>query len=137
MVIDVGLFERFTLTVPSTEHDRLRAALGEIERAAGRNVERSEEIRRRARWFLDQLDDNASINALVSAEKPPRIVELISLNMATLEDAGSELRASLALALRKEGITIEAIATLFGVTRQRISALLRQRAAAANDRADD
>ena len=49
--------------------------------------------------------------------------------MASLETVGSELRASLALALRDEGLTIEAIAGLFGVTRQRISALLKQKAA--------
>ena len=49
--------------------------------------------------------------------------------MASPETVGSELRASLILPLRDEGLTIEAIAGLFGVTRQRISALLKQKAA--------
>jgi transcriptional regulator len=49
--------------------------------------------------------------------------------MANLETAGAEFRAAEALALRAEGLTIEAIADLFGVTRQRISALLEQKAA--------
>jgi transcriptional regulator len=120
--------------MPSNKHDRLRTALEEIERAAARNVERSEEIRRRVRWFLEQLDDDSSLEALVSAETSPRVVELITLNMTTLENVGSELRASMALALREEGLTIESIAALFGVTRQRISALLRQKAAMESDR---
>ena len=57
------------------------------------------------------------------------MVELITTNMATLETAGAEFRAAEALALRAEGLTIGAIAELFGVTRQRISALLKQKAA--------
>ncbi len=57
------------------------------------------------------------------------VTPIISTNMATLETAGAEFRAAEALALRAHGLTIEAIAELFGVTRQRISALLKQKAA--------
>ena len=49
----------------------------------------------------------------------------LSVALSTLEQAA----ASLALALRQDGLTIETIAQLFGVTRQRNSALLRQKAA--------
>lgn len=107
----------------------LSAALTEIERAAAENVERSLEIQRRVRWFHQQIDDGVPIGSVVEAEHSPRVVELITANMATLDNVGSSFRASLALALRDDGLTIEAIAELFGVTRQRISALLRQKAA--------
>ncbi len=108
---------------------RLSTALTSIENAAAENVERSLEIQRRVRWLNDQLAGGQQLVDLVEAEESPRVVELITSNMAALETVGAELRASLALALREEGLTIEAIAGLFGVTRQRISALLRQKAA--------
>lgn len=108
---------------------RLMAALETIEEAAGDNVERSLEVQRRASELREQLAAGESLVDLVRDEEPPRVVELLSTNMATLETAGAELRAAQALALRAEGLTIEAIAELFGVTRQRISALLKQKAA--------
>ena len=108
---------------------RLSIALTSIENAAAENVERSLEIQRRVRWLKEQIDSGHPLAELVEAEDSPRVVELLTSNMAVLETVGAELRASLALALRDEGLTIEAIGGLFGVTRQRISALLKQRAA--------
>lgn len=116
-----------------TSHDapieRLIGALAEIEAAAGDNAERSRQLQRRARVLRRQLQAGKNLVELVEAEEAPRMVELISTNMATLETAGAEFRAAEALALRAHGLTIEAIAELFGVTRQRISALLKQKAA--------
>ncbi|MDW3221143.1 MAG: helix-turn-helix domain-containing protein [Acidimicrobiales bacterium] len=108
---------------------RLRAALGSIETAAQDNASRSLEVQRRARAQRERLERGESLVDLVEQEESPRVVELLSTNMSMLETAGSELRAAQALALRAEGLTIERIAELFGVTRQRISALLRQKAA--------
>lgn len=108
---------------------RLITALIDIEAGAADNVERSREVQRRVRFLRQQLEAGHDLVALVQSEEAPRAVELISTNMATLETVGAELRAAEALALRAEGLTIEAIAELFGVTRQRISALLKQKAA--------
>ena len=114
----------------SNEHlTRLAAALDEIEAAAADNVQRSLEIQRRARALRAGLDSGVSLVEHVREEPRPLMVELVSANMATLETAGATLRAAQAAALRAEGLTIEAIAELFGVTRQRISALLKQKAA--------
>lgn len=116
-----------------TAHDdpiqRLLATLTELETAASDNLARSRQIHQRARKLRQQLQAGGDLVGLVEAEGTPRMVELISTNMATLETAGAEFRAAQALALRAEGLTIEAIAGLFGVTRQRISALLKQKAA--------
>lgn len=109
--------------------ERLIDALTQIEAAAGDNAARSRQLQRRARALRRQLQEGADLVHLIEAEQPPRMVELLSTNMATLETAGSEFRAAEALALRSRGLTIERIAELFGVTRQRISALLRQKAA--------
>lgn len=117
------------MTDSNEEVDRLISALVDIEVAAGDNVERSLLVQQRAIEMRDQLEAGESLVDLVQDEEAPRVVEMLSTNMATLESAGAELRAAKALALRAEGLTIEAIAELFGVTRQRISALLRQKAA--------
>ena len=108
-------------------HARLLGALSGIEVALAENVERSIEIQRRVHWFRAELEHGRSIHELVSEEARPRTVEMLTANMANLEDVGADFRANLAHALRSEGITIEAVADLYGVTRQRISALLRQR----------
>ncbi len=109
--------------------ERLLTTLTDLEDAARRNAERSHQLQRRARDLRKRLQAGERLVDLVTSEEPPRMVELLSSNMATLETAGAEFRAAQALALRSEGLTIEAIAGLFGVTRQRISALLKQKAA--------
>ncbi|MGB3258782.1 MAG: sigma factor-like helix-turn-helix DNA-binding protein [Ornithinimicrobium sp.] len=108
---------------------RLLTALEEIESHAEANIERGLTIQRKVRWMREQLDTGVPVSDVVEAETSPRVVALITTNKEALESAGSELRASLALALREDGLTLAEIAELFGVTRQRISALLRQRAA--------
>lgn len=108
---------------------RLLTALSAMEEAAADNIRRTQEVRRRARKLRRGLESGRPLVDLVAAEPSPRMVELLSTNMSALETAGADFRAAQAMALRAEGLTIEAIAGLFGVTRQRISALLRQKAA--------
>lgn len=105
---------------------RLSRALEQVEGALADNIERGIEIQRRVQWFREEVAAGATVESLVTAESVPRAVEMLTLNAVVLETAGAEFRSTLAHALRAEGMTIEAIGTLFGVTRQRVSALLRQ-----------
>ncbi len=97
-----------------------------MEGALADNIERGIKIQRRVQWFREEVAAGATVESLVTAESVPRAVEMLTLNAVVLETAGAEFRSTLAHALRAEGMTIEAIGTLFGVTRQRVSALLRQ-----------
>lgn len=81
-------------------------------------MERAEEIRRMRRMGRPYRD-------VVPASARPLIVELTRQNLEALHQAGSRLRRSEARALHDEGMSMEAIAELFGVSRQRVSALLR------------
>ncbi len=108
---------------------RLIAALEDLERTAAENARRSLEIQARSSVMRAQLLDGASAHDVIHNEEQPRMVELLSSNMEVLKTAGTEYRVAQAEALRSEGATVEAIGDLFGVTRQRISALLRQRLA--------
>jgi predicted HTH domain antitoxin len=53
------------------------------------------------------------------------VVERISTVLAALSTAGHTWRREQAAALQSEQVSINRIAALFGVSRQRISALLR------------
>lgn len=129
IVIDSSLNVWFTtlMNVPIDTISRLSVALDDLERAAADNVDRSLAIQDRLAWLRRGLEDGTSLAQLVETEEQPRVVELITTNMVALETFGAEFRAAEAHALRAEGLTIARIAELFGVTRQRISALLRQR----------
>jgi len=105
------------------------AALDELDAALAENVTRSREIQRRVRLLHRQVGKGEALAPLVEAEDQPRTVEMITENIDTLQGIGARLRAVQAQALRDEGLTIAAIADLFGVTRQRVSALLKQKAA--------
>ncbi len=113
----------------NAELQRLLEALTHIESAARGNLERSRQLQKRAVYLRKRLQAGENLVELVEGEESPRMVELLSANLAVLETIGAEFRVAEALALRAEGLTIEAIAELFGVTRQRISALLKQPAA--------
>ena len=62
---------------------------------------------------------------IAQREQRPFLVELLTMNLAALQGAGNMLRTVTARALRDEGLTMDRIAELFGVSRQRVSALLR------------
>ena len=114
---------------PTTTDGRLLAALDELDAALEENIARSIEMRRRIREQRRLVADGSPLGPIVEAEDQPRTVELLTENIETLHGVGSRLRSAQALALRDEGLTISEIAGLFGVTRQRVSALLRPKSA--------
>lgn len=61
---------------------------------------------------------------IVSAEDRPLIAEMLTETIQRFEASGTRFRRAKARALHDEGMTMERIAELFGLTRQRISALL-------------
>ncbi len=67
---------------------------------------------------------------IVSSEELPLIAGLLTEHIGRLEAASTRFRRAEAAALHREGMTMEEIARLFGLTRQRISALIRGAAAA-------
>lgn len=89
------------------------------------NIARSREIRRRLKDLRRHVARGASVAEIVESEPRPLVVELITQNLEMLHTDGAQLRWAQASALRQEGLTITAIAEMFGVTRQRVSALLQ------------
>ena len=104
---------------------RLIKVLRQLDDMARANIDRSQQIKARIHHLLTRLEAGEDLTDIVEAEIPPRIPTLITANIKALHDVGATLRKAEAAALRAHGYTMEQIAGLFGVTRQRISMLLR------------
>jgi len=105
---------------------RFQDDLSELRSATEANQQRLREILQRLDWIQGELDIGRSLVDVVEEESPPRIVELLTRNLAALQGAGTRFRLAEARALVDEGMTMTRVGELFGVTPQRISALLRQ-----------
>jgi uncharacterized protein (DUF433 family) len=109
-----------------TAEDPFGRALLDLDRILDVNLERIALIKRRIIEIQRQHSDGLSYTEIVKTAKPPLLVQLITESGQTLHGHGSRVRRAEALALHTEGMTMEAIAERFGVTRQRVSALLRE-----------
>ena len=103
--------------------DALERLLAELDTC----IVELERARRRAETLLRERRSGRPWLELVTTESRPLVVESISTVLASLASAGHVWRREQAIALQAENVSINRIAALFGVTRQRISALLRDR----------
>jgi hypothetical protein len=87
-------------------------------RAAAERIDQLSRLRAAGHPWLD----------IVSAEERPLVVETISRALDDLGAVGGRFRREEALALQREDVSINRIGQLFGVSRQRISTLVRERA---------
>jgi hypothetical protein len=100
----------------------LTTLLGELDTC----IDQLQHARGRAARLLEQRRGGRPWTEVVTQESRPLVVESISSVLASLASAGHVWRREQALALQAEDVSINRIAALFGVTRQRISALLRE-----------
>ena len=107
--------------------DAMFEALDELTDALRENSARNERVIARAERMRQLRQEGRRWSEIVSEEERPLIVELLTRNLDAIGDAGSRVRRLEAHALHNEGMSMERIAKLFGVTRQRISELLRER----------
>jgi HEAT repeat protein len=114
-----------------TEQDPAVRALTELLTVLDTCMTELGGARTRAEKLLEERQSGRAWLDLVTAESRPLVVEQLSSVMAALAGAGGAWRREQAYALASEQVSINRIAAMFGVTRQRISALLRERARAA------
>lgn len=112
------------MTQPSRSTDVFLTTLEELLAATNSNVERTNLIRQRIDDLRSQVASGTSIEQALANEPTPLIVELITENITALQNVGARLRWAEASILREEGMSAADIGRLFGVSRQRISALL-------------
>ncbi len=106
-------------------HDPVLEALTAVVADLNANVESSRAAIARARRMQELKGRGLTHREIVEKTGGPLVVELITDNIDRLTGSGAQLRQAQARALHAEGMTMQQVADLFGVTRQRISALIR------------
>ena len=115
-----------TDALPTPSGDVTEHALESLVTELDRCVAELTQARARAETLLRERRSGRPWLELVTGEVRPLIVERISTVLASLSAAGHRWRREQALALQAEQVSINRIAALFGVTRQRISALVKE-----------
>jgi len=111
--------------------DAAERALADLLAELDRCIDELEQARTRAQVLLRHRRSGRPWLEIVTGESRPLIVERISTVLSALATAGHVWRREQAAALQGEQVSINRIAALFGVTRQRISALLKEPAGTA------
>lgn len=101
-------------------------ALAELDQALDDSVSMTERMRARIRHLRQEIEAGRSLPEVVPAEESPLLVQLLTESANLLHTYGTRVRRTEARALHHEGMTMDEIARLFGVSRQRVSALLRE-----------
>ena len=109
----------------SSEVDAFMEALDDLDRALDESVDMTRRMKSRIRELRNSQAEGRELREFVPEEKTPPLVRLLTESTNLLHSYGNRVRRTEARALHHEGMTMDQIAKLFGVTRQRVSALLR------------
>jgi len=104
---------------------RTSDALGALSEALRQTAEELTVLAGRADHLKAEIDGGVPLAKAVAAEPRPLIISKLVQITDRLHEKGGEVRRAEAQQLRREGHTHEQIAGVFGVTRQRASALLK------------
>lgn len=107
------------------DEDEFLDALSTLEDILADNGRRASLIKKRIAQLRRSRSKGASYTELVSGDDT-LIVQLLTESSKALDTSGANVRRAEAQALHAEGMTMEQIADRFGVTRQRVSTLLRK-----------
>ena len=103
-------------------------ALDGIAATAEEVADEQHEVARAARSLAERRRGGATWTELVDTRSPLVLVDLLRHSAGLLLGAARALQGALARALAREGCTTREIGTRFGVSHQRISALMSRRA---------
>jgi hypothetical protein len=112
---------------PCAPPDPFLRALEALDQVLEEETARSQRLRRRIALLRAERAAGRSYAEIIADEPRPRLVEQLADTTRTLDAAGAVVRRTEARALYDAGMTMDEIAAWFGVTRQRVSALLRDR----------
>ena len=110
----------------SIEADDVTVALEGLIVALQASIQVAQRAQCRADFVLDQRRFGRLYRDIVPQPGEPLIVEMMRESLTKLGAAVSQLQHAEAKALHDEGLTTEQIGRLFGVTHQRVSAMLKR-----------
>jgi DNA-directed RNA polymerase sigma subunit (sigma70/sigma32) len=109
----------------SPERAEFLDALRRLDRALDENIDRAQRMKRRIVELETACATGRPISDVLPEQETQSIPQMLSASGEALQEHGTRFRRTKAQVLHREGMTMEGIARLFGVTRQRISVLLR------------
>ena len=107
-----------------SQPDPVASSLEDLVTTVQRIDALAQEATERAERVRSQRQRGEPYRDILSAEGRPFAVDLVNQMTDALIEAGGKFQRAQARALYEEGATMDEIAELFGVTRQRVSALL-------------
>lgn len=110
----------------SRDTEEFMEALDDLDRGLDQAVAMTRRMKQRIEELREAHAEGRRLREIVPEEQTPLIVQLITESTNILHTYGNRVRRTEARALHREGMTMDEIAKLFGVTRQRVSALLRE-----------
>src|SRR5712692_109542 len=109
-------------------NDQSLAALDEVADAADQTALDQQRLARRARSMSRQRRLGWSWSQILQRERQPGLLVLMARSARRLHAVSGRFRPALGRALVDEGLSTRQIAKTFGVTHQRISAMLNRAA---------
>jgi hypothetical protein len=124
-MVDSAIRSRTVQSRPDGQlDDELSAALVAVATVLAKSTERVDVVAARTRELLDGRAAGLSYAELVSGASGPLVLDVLSDLQDALSRAGSHLRRVEVRALHAEGLSMNRIARLLGVSRQRVSAVI-------------
>jgi hypothetical protein len=115
------------------EGDEALSAVADVLAILERSGPATEQLLAKSRAVVRRRTDGRTWRSIAVSDERPGLVELLGDHVRALADATAILRRAQAHALYDEGVTMSEIGRLFGVSRQRVSHLLRGEQDAATD----
>ncbi len=100
-------------------------ALGRLDETLDENTARTARMKQRIELLQEACAADEPLREFAINERLPLLVHLLTQSAEALDRVGSHVRRTEARLLHREGMTMDQIARLFGVSRQRVSVLLR------------
>lgn len=108
------------------ENDPVRMAILAVLDTLNDFEARLDPIRDRLTKALELRDHGAVYSEMGSQLEGSPVIGTLTTAIDALIEAAARLRRTAAVELHDEGMTMDQIATLFGVSRQRVSSILRE-----------
>jgi hypothetical protein len=109
------------------KHALFDKALEDLLRALDDLAADRKKMARRAELIRRQLRTGCSLSEVVHRERRPLIVETMRGHNNRIVEAFSRRQRAEATALQEEGVSMEHIGNMFGLSRQRVADLVRPR----------
>jgi PAS domain S-box-containing protein len=110
--------------VANTHDEELFEALDAVRTVLERSRDRVDAVSARAAEIRDGRSRGISYAELLTGARHPIVLDVLSELLDGLFDAGSRLRRAEARALYADSLSMDKIASLLGVSRQRVSAII-------------